>query len=156
MVIRTKAPLRVASWVLFAVLVAPPVFVELVLAMPASPLVYLAYAAFAALMQFYLIDSVRRRVRLVQLALLTVGLLVLHYVPWTSRKVFLADFNRIEPGMTIEEAHSLVAPHSRNADLQTGDIVRGYTHSRHPRFDADIGVVYFSNGRVREARFLWD
>ncbi|HYO98492.1 MAG TPA: hypothetical protein VER33_28510 [Polyangiaceae bacterium] len=151
---KAASPLR--GWLLLSVLAAPPVVVELVLAIPATPLIYIAYGAVAGFIQLSLLPSDSQRLRLLQVAALAATLVVLHLVPWTSRKVFLAAYNRIEPGMTIEAAHSLVAPHSIEPHLQTGETVRGYKHSRAARFDSDIGLVHFSNGRVTRTEFLPD
>jgi hypothetical protein len=84
------------------------------------------------------------------------ALLVVHLVPWHSRKVFLAEFDRVEAGMSVEQVHSLLAPVSILPELQASLIERGYRHSAAARFDSDIGMVRFTDGHVTGTQFLPD
>ena len=76
------------------------------------------------------------------------ALLVSHLVPWKSRKVFLAEFDWIETGMSVERVHSILAPVSISPERQTDMTERGYRHSDAGRFNSDVGVVRFTDGRV--------
>jgi hypothetical protein len=146
---------RSAPWLLLVALLVPPIFSELVLAVAPSPLVYALYGATAGFIQFKAFTLSRRR-QLVGLLVWVGALLVLHLVPWNSRKVFLAQFDRVESGMSVEQVHSILAPVSISPERQTELGVRGYRHSDAARFDSDIGVVRFTDGRVTETEFLPD
>jgi hypothetical protein len=148
----------IAGWALVVAFIAPPAFSELVLAVPPSLTAYAVYGAGAVFVLFNWIGPAARSraARLLQVLALLGGLVLLHLVPWNSRKVFLAEFNRIQPGMTIDQAHATLAAHAIEPDRQTDETVRGYKHSRSPRFDSDIGMVYFANGRVTKTEFLPD
>lgn len=144
-----------APWLLLVISLVPPIVSELVLAIAPSPMVYALYGAAAGSIQLVAFTAPWRR-RLVGLLVWVGALLVLHLVPWNSRKVFLAQFDRVERGMSVERVHSILAPVSiwpeRHADLSE----RGYRHSDAPRFDSDVGVVRFTDGRVTETEFLPD
>src|ERR1041384_7970518 len=100
---------RAAPWLLLAVFFIPPLVCELVLAIAPNLAVYALYGAATALVQFKSFAAPGKR-RLGGVLALVLGLMILHLVPWNTRKVFLAQFNRIEPGMSVEQVHSLLAP----------------------------------------------
>ena len=118
----------------------------------------MTYALYGATAAFLQVKSFRLpwKRHLVGVIVLTGALLVLHLVPWTSRKVFLAEFGRVENGMSVERVHSILAPVSISPERQTDLTERGYRHSDAPGFDSDIGVVRFTDGRVTATQFLPD
>lgn len=146
---------RTAPWLLLVTLLIPPLFSELVLAIAPSLMTYALYGATAAFLQVKCVRLPWKR-HLVGVLLFVGALLVLHLVPWTSRKVFLAEFDRVETGMSVERVHSILAPVSISPERQTDLTERGYRHSDAPRFDSDIGVVRFTDGRVTATQFLPD
>ena len=85
-------------------------------------------------------------------------LAILCLVPWTSRKQFLRHLDRVEPGMTREKARQVMLPYRPvGADgPSTADTSDSYRHSQHPRYNADIGLVSYRDGRVSEVVFLPD
>jgi hypothetical protein len=146
---------QTAPWLLLISLLVPLLVIELVLAISPSSLSYALYGVTAAFILFKAFALPWKH----QLAggLVWVGaLLALHLVPWTSRKIFLAEFERIEAGMSIERVHSILAPVSLSPERQTDLSERGYRHSDAARFDSDVGLVRFADGRVTDTEFLPD
>lgn len=97
-------------------------------------------------------------------------LLVLHLVPWSPRKAFLAHFEKIEPGMDRTAVRRVMAPYAATAEDVEKRIydARGrvegdgpsrvdvYQHSRSGRFDSDFGIVIYAEGRVARTEFWPD
>ncbi|MCG8510750.1 MAG: hypothetical protein MI741_16125, partial [Rhodospirillales bacterium] len=89
----------------FALLViAFAAFVEIVGSMPLG---WMYYTVAGGLILAAALIAIALRPRLVRIALTLAGcvvvvalLLTMFYVPWSSRKPFLADLNRVEVGMT--------------------------------------------------------
>jgi hypothetical protein len=144
-----------APWVLLVTLLLPPLFIELVLVVAPGVMTYALYGASGAFIQLRAVSLPWKR-RLVGLLVWGGALLVLHLVPWNSRKVFLAEFERVETAMSVERVHSILAPVSISPERQTDLSERGYRHSDAARFDSDIGVVRFTDGRVSGTEFLPD
>jgi hypothetical protein len=120
---------------------------------------------------------------IIYLFFLTFCLVVL-LVPWNSRKAFLANFNRIRPGMTVPQVedvmkgyvhgtcwppspnagprvpHSVGSPSSYAAVPSTDEPQPAgcliFRHSEEPRFNSDRGVVRFEDGHVVSTEFLSD
>lgn len=147
--------INTAPWVLLIVLLLPPLFSELIVAIAPSSLTYVLYGTTATFIQVWSFPLPRKR-QLSGLLVLIGALLMLHLVPWSSRKAFLAAFHRVEIGMSVERVHSLLAPVSLSPERQTSLTARGYRHSDAPRFDSDIGLVRFTDGRVTAMEFLPD
>src|SRR5690606_8480706 len=122
---------RTAPWLLLVTLLIPPLFSELVLAIAPSLMTYVLYGATAAFLQVNSLKLPWKR-QFIKILMLASALLVLHLVPWTSRKVFLAEFDRVENGMSVERVHWILAPVSLSPDHQTALTVRGYRHSNAP------------------------
>jgi hypothetical protein len=87
------------------------------------------------------------------------ALLALHLVPWTSRKPFLAQLDRVRVGMTPAEVEAIMGDYRRGTGWRVGNDVLApedamvFRHSDDARFNSDWGVVRFAEGRVVEVRF---
>ncbi|MCX6345641.1 MAG: hypothetical protein NT018_11315 [Armatimonadetes bacterium] len=100
------------------------------------------------------------------------SVVILGAVPWTPREHFLQYFNRIKPGMTASQVDSLMEHHylekhiykitkDYNKDylpenVKNADQAASYRHSDDGAYNADIGEIYYRNGRVLNTRFLPD
>jgi hypothetical protein len=146
---------RSAPWLLLVSLLVAPIVSELVLAIAPSLVAYGLYGAAAGFIEFKAF-TLPWKCQFARLVVWIGALLVLHLVPWNSRKVFLAQFDRVETAMSVERVHSIMAPVSISAERQTDLTERGYRHSDAARFDSDIGVVRFTDGRVTATEFLPD
>lgn len=144
--------------------------------------VYAAYGGLTVAILALIWRSARRIAVLA--AFLITGLGVLYAVPWTTRKAFLLDLHRIEPGMTEIQADTIMYPYVRGSGWpacplsEPGSPVEGdpaprsgvsgfklpappagkqriYRH-RDPRFDSDWGIVSLNDGRVVSVEFSAD
>jgi len=98
------------------------------------------------------------------IAFFLVAILLLQFVDWDSRKPFLRDFYRIEPGMTVQQVDQIldgylkyVSPASKLDEH--GKILEGtvsYQHTTKGWGDADIGLITVANDRVVKAVFYPD
>ncbi len=167
--------------VLLAVMLS--VLVELVLNMP-LPFGGYAGAFFAAVAGgacAVVLDPRRERLvfTLGWTGVLCLALTILYAVPWTSRKPFLRDLDRVSVGMTPLEVDKIMAPYirgtgwprnpfvevrspssgtidaPRGAELQIADSVV-FRHSNEAAFNSDWGVVTFRNGVVSKVDFMPD
>ncbi len=79
-------------------------------------------------------------------------LLVLYITPWSTRKPFLRQFNRIHEGMTRQEVAQVMAGYkpSRYGEKWV------YQPRPSRRFDSDWGDIYFENGIVTKVFFSPD
>ncbi|MGE3804725.1 MAG: hypothetical protein AB7K24_08650 [Gemmataceae bacterium] len=93
------------------------------------------------------------RVKLVLFTAWIAGLLVLHVVPWTPRKVFERDVGRIQIGMSELEVDQIMASYIRAG--QAGCLVFRHNDDD-PKYDADAGIVRFLQGRVVAVDFIMD
>jgi hypothetical protein len=117
------------------------------------------YGAYCALWGLVLATwAVRQRSGqpLIALAVLALGLATLHLVPWTSRKVFLADLAQVQPGMTEEQVERVMARYRQLSPPGQATGTRTYGHSREPAFDSDVGGIHFEGGRAVKVEFLPD
>jgi hypothetical protein len=159
-------------WVIAIAAIALLLFAgsELVLALPVLPQLYVA------MIILFGIGLVRNRPlerqprRLAALALVCAAVAVLHFVPWTSRKPFLRDLDRIRPGMTAVEVEEIMQGYVRGSGwpaepLASSEIAEGeltiegariYRHSATARFNSDWGIVHFEEGRVARVEFSPD
>jgi hypothetical protein len=146
-------------WLLLVLLVAPMAFLEVFLAVAPPLLVYalLAVVGVASVLWAHASGNQSNREKLLHIIILLGCLAILHWVPWNTRKVFLSQFNRIQPGMTIEQVDTMLRPCSLDISEQpVNKTLRSYRHSRLPRFDSDVGIVYFSGEVVTKTEFLFD
>jgi hypothetical protein len=146
-------------WLLLVLVVAPLVFMEVFLAVAPSVLVYafLVIIGVSSILWSQSLGNRANREGLLQIIVLLTCLAILHWVPWNTRKVFLSQFNRIQPGMTIEQVDSILRPCSFYiSERPANKISRSYRHSSQPRFDSDVGIVYFSGDFVIKTEFLFD
>lgn len=136
-------------------LLAIPAIIELALAISPGVKVYATYGTLCGLLVLWL--RAPRRTSLFIVAVIFLGLTILHVVPWTSRKVFLRHFGEIRVGMATEKVLSIMRGYGyREVPHGSGMIDRAFFHSRTGRFDSDCGVVTFVEGRVIKAEFSPD
>jgi hypothetical protein len=118
---------------------------------------FLAVVGVASVLSFHASGNHSNRERLLYIIILLACLAIFHWVLWNTRKVFLSQFNRIQPGMTIEQVDSIFRPCSLDISEQPiNKTLRSYRHSRLPRFDSDVGIVHFSVEIVTKKEFLFD
>jgi hypothetical protein len=91
----------------------------------------------------------------------------LYLIPWTPRKPFVGALESVRSGMTLVEVRRTMAGSlegtstrwERTGDAGHATVVQGpvyFRHSDDPSFNADIGAVYFANGRVTHVEFSPD
>ena len=148
-----------------ALAVVVAIFAEVLLCFPLDRALYLGAGALIALpwLLGWLVDGRRERIRsgtscLVALVTLT----ALHLVPWSSRKPFLQDLRRVQPGMTLTQVEEIMAGYRRGSGVRTdegplflSDAVI-YRHSDEARFNRDWGIVRFERDRVVSVEFSAD
>ncbi len=86
-------------------------------------------------------------------------------VPWSSRKVFLNDFTRITPGMTLGEVELIMAPYVRGtgwprAAGEPGELTLPssivFRHQATGPYRSDWGIVTLEHGKVVKTSFSYD
>ncbi len=142
--------------VLTAGLVVMPAFYEIVVAAVLPGHFYLGYAAASGGLIWLWEGRQRTKHVLSCLVAMAVSLACLYWIPWTSRKVFLTKFRRIEHGMSVGSVDTLLKGHEFTESLSPPARVRSYRHSRSGRFDSDFGIVRFQDGHVVGTEFLPD
>ena len=100
------------------------------------------------------------------LGLICVSIAAFYIVPWTSRKPFLHSLFSIKSGTTVADVRRKMAGCMVDAwaNMTPPDATRGLTysgslifrHSKESRFNADLGVVTFRDGKVVSVEFLPD
>ncbi len=105
--------------------------------------------------------------------ILVVLLSVLHLVPWTSRKPFLGQLNKVQTGMTATQVSAIMAEYTEGTGWPAAPGTQSPTttntssqlalanslvfrHSDDGRFNSDWGVVEFKDGRVIRVQFMPD
>jgi hypothetical protein len=150
-------------WLLLGLALAPMALLDMYIAAPAWLLFGwgVLVAALAA-------PFLGRRSLLFRLAFalaIVAALAAVYSAPWNSRKSFLMDFRRIEPGMTTAEVDRLMAPYlvgtgwpdPGNAHAEFAiDSARVYRHSTTGEYNSDWGIVHHNGGRVTKTEFSAD
>jgi hypothetical protein len=77
-------------------------------------------------------------------------LLILFLTPWNHRKVFLQDLRQISPEMKIGDVSKVMADYEL---VYQSSETMSFRHSKGPRYDSDVGVVYLEEGRVVRTEF---
>jgi hypothetical protein len=159
-------------------------FWEVFLRYPLPLLVYAVYGGLSITVLFSLWRPTSLRAAVA--APLVVGLFVLYAVPWTSRKAFVRDLHRIEPGMSVSRADAIMRHYiigsgwpvcplpgfvpasspqfSLRHEVEEGLLEppppkaeqRIYRHSDDPAFDSDWGIVSIQDDRVVRVEFSAD
>jgi hypothetical protein len=112
-------------------------------------------------------------------------LIILHAVPWNSRKGFVRDLDRVRIGMTAEEVDAIMGKYMKGTgwpagpettahvltEVNSGNVTNTYTtpegelgiqdsvvyrHSNGAEFNSDWGVVTLKDGRVVRTHFSPD
>jgi hypothetical protein len=100
-----------------------------------------------------------RSAQLLVLGLFLAGMAVVSALNWDSRKPFLRDLYRIEPGMTVAQVDQIMAGYLRTP-ASPGQVNQDngitYRHTIAGWGDSDWGVVAFQNNRVSHVEFLPD
>ncbi len=93
-----------------------------------TPLSWQAYAGFGLLV--LLLQSIsmalggsKSKLRLVSLILFVMSLSALYFVPWSTRKSFLRDLNRIAVGMSEAQAENIMGRYMRGTGLRVNPAV---------------------------------
>lgn len=130
-------------------------FIEIVLRIPLSQRAYAwvgLLGLLCAVVTWKLSPRSARPVAGISLAFL-LALLVLCWTPWNMRKIFLQDFRRIDPEMSIGEVSTVMAGYEL---VYQSTRAMSFRHSTQPRYDSDVGVVYLEEGRVVRTEFSSD
>jgi hypothetical protein len=160
-------------------------FVELLLAMPVA---WWLYASLVPLFVFGLHERAplrEQRVAMKHFGVVVALMATLHFVPWTSRKPFLRDLDRIQPGMTETDVRRIMGRYIEGTgwpampeegtgtltDLGSGETHRAGTstngqlvlreslvfrHTKESPFESDWGIVKMAGGRVTGVSFSPD
>ena len=158
---------------------------ELLLAMPVA---WWLYAVLIPMFAFGLYEKgglLEQRGAWKHFGVAMVLVAALHFVPWTSRKPFLRDLERVQAGMTESEVRRIMGRYaegtgwpampgggsgtmtdlgsggthkttvSTNGDLALRDSLV-FRHSTDGRFNSDWGIVKLDGGRVTGVSFSPD
>lgn len=96
-------------------------------------------------------------------------ILVVAFQPWNPRAIFVRKLFSIEPGMTKQEVEATMSGYEKigiveidygNTRGRPSEAPTHYLyykwHVKGPHYDADVGKVYFRDGRVVSRRFSGD
>lgn len=164
--VRSVAPLCGFLWVLAGLAILGAGLVELLVD---TPLPRGCYGIAAGVLVGWTLQArlllrtpVPRSTKLL-LAAALVALAVLHWVPWSSRKVFLRDLERVQIGMSMMQAKAVMAGYRIGTGWQTPDgemrveNTLVFRHSDLPHYNSDWGVVRLDDtGHVYSVEFLPD
>lgn len=147
---------------------------------PISPAIFIYYVLpyLFIILPFVIIRFNKQKMWLVIAFLFFVVLI--YYMPWSSRKVFLRDLYSIKSGMSITEVERRMSRYiipfeddmpndliPTSSDI-SWDVVKEkqsdtglvdqlvYRHSNNGLFNADLGIVHFKNGLVESVEFMTD
>lgn len=113
----------------------------------------------------------RRRWAVATHGVLSAIVLALCVLPWHPRKAFLDDLGSLTPGMSLAEARSRMARHVENDEAHAAPALQVPVPSGRPiglgtetyrwntadpRYNADLGIVEFRDGKVVRATFAPD
>lgn len=161
---------RIRLGIAVLMLLSIPVLFELGLHAP-WPLWAYALFAIAGGLTIWFLSGGSWKIREAAVLGFVVALGVLWVVPWTPRKAFLRDLDRVELGMTRAEVEEVMSGYIRGTGWPAGPLdaqghappgelrvhqAEVFRHSTTGDFDSDWGVVYFENDRVRAVEFLPD
>ncbi len=130
------------------------------------------YAGFLSLFLLPLVIWRFKRVKLVIYLAFLLSAVVFAVVPTTSRDFFVRRLDSLQPGMTISQVDVAMRQYSgrrydggvvRRQDRKwlpekfaNADRVVSFRHSDDSAYNADVGTVFFSNGRVLGTEFSPD
>jgi len=150
-----------AAFGCLAVLVLITLFLDFVVAAPALRIALLmTIGVLGVTLGTLLYVSRRTRLALIGLALFVILNVTIWTVDWNSRKPFVRDLHRIQPGMRIAEVDQIMSPYMRSPAAPgtiTDDKTVGYRHTLLAWGNSDIGLVrYNADGYVNDITFLPD
>jgi hypothetical protein len=109
-------------------------------------------------------QPMRKRLTIIPLTIILI--LSLKYLDWNSRKPFLQDLYSVKTGMTGAEVKKIMGKYDRHGilvdpkinELLTPDftVEVSFHHTSEGYGNADIGRVWFQNGKVIQVEFLHD
>lgn len=105
---RTDTNVRLSLFTVAALVLALLAWCEMGMAYPAAWRLYLLVALAFAVALTPFAPGRFQRIRIMSLLVLFSTLAALHYVPWTSRKPFLRDLDRIRAGMTEAQVRHIM------------------------------------------------
>jgi hypothetical protein len=141
--------LALAVFVLFDLIAAVSVYLP----------VTLGYAALWLIVAAILVRRQPRSTQRWVLGLFLAAMVAIYVTNWDSRKPFLTNLFRIEPGMTVAQVDQLMAGYFRSPATPgqlSADGRITYRHTDEGWGDSDWGLVTFQNGRVSQVEFLPD
>jgi hypothetical protein len=151
-------PILVAAGLLFIALAVFILF-DLTAAVSVYLTVTVGYAILWLVLAAFLLRRQPRAAQLLVLGLFLAGMAVVSTTNWDSRKPFLKDLYRIEPGMTVAQVDQIMAGYLR-APVTPGQMNQDngiiYRHTTAGWGDSDFGMVTFQDDRVSHVRFLPD
>jgi hypothetical protein len=121
--------------------------------------VTLAYALIWLFPAALLLRRQARSFQLLVLGLFLAAVAAIYFINWDSRKPFLKDLYRIEPGMTVAQVDRIMSGYLRDPTASgqlsaDGNIT--YRHTTEGWGDSDWGLVTFQDSRVSHVEFLPD
>lgn len=158
---------------------------ELLLAMPVAWWLYVLLIPMFAFGLYERGPFRERRTSWAHFGVAVAMMAALHFVPWTTRKPFLRDLDRVQAGMTEAEVRRIMARYlegtgwpampqggpgtltdlgsggthrttvSTNGDMALRDSLV-FRHSTDGRFNSDWGIVKMDGGRVTGVSFSPD
>ena len=122
------------------------------------------YIAFWLFVGKVLLWTLSKPQQLLALAFFLTAILSVYQTNWDTRKPFLRDFSRIEPGMTTQEVDQVMRTYMKfvptTAELnRQNEVLAGTVSFRHTTQgwgDADVGLVVFADGQVVTTHFYPD
>ena len=102
------ANLRISLVTLAALVLASLAFCEVGMAYPVAWWLYLAVAIAFVVALWPFASGRFQSIRITSLIIVSVTIAALYSVPWTSRKPFLRDLDRIRVGMTVSEVRQIM------------------------------------------------
>jgi hypothetical protein len=104
-----SANLRISLFTFAALVLALLAFYEVAIAYPVAWWLYLAVAIAFVLALWPFAPGRFQRSRIFSLLTISAVIAALYFVPWTSRKPFLRDLDRVHVGMTEAEARHIMS-----------------------------------------------
>jgi hypothetical protein len=93
--------------VIFAIVIA--ILMEIGAALCISAKIFFRYGLFWTLLLLPFLFLHPSRMKFGFYVVLVASLLILYFIPWNSRKIFLKDFRKVEVGMTVNEVEQIMS-----------------------------------------------
>ncbi|MCD4824654.1 MAG: hypothetical protein K8S55_08605 [Phycisphaerae bacterium] len=105
------------------------------------------------------------RYKISTIVMLWFSLICIWWYPWTVRKEFIRDLNRICSGMKVSDIRHILKEYQISdieieSEKQYTGHIQIWRSANNPKFklkyNADVGDIYFKNGFVERVEFLPD